>query len=1433
MPKARHFVSSSSPHHLGSSSYNDVDDEDEEPVFFPILLISPESTVVTIELPYMSVERRGLTASGAINYHPDTVVANGDRNNVPISTVFGGLRDMLACNGGSNFTPRTGESPICRPPPVIARSLHMFDESLGLTGSGVTKSSDGRVVTRPKRTTVPISTVFGRFKDMTVSSAEVNSTADTDADLRGSTRCGSYVLINNRSHNFVDEAHPSPHADFSPAYMNLRDCHCECRHCGGLFWYNERLKRRQYSRHLEYHLCCGRGKFYMHLTPDPPPFIQQLLRNAHFMENIRAYNHMFSMMSFGAKVDELVNLGMGPYVFNISGQIYHWIGSLCPEDDDHPRFLQMYIYDTNNKVKNRMRYFRGLDALGLNPEIVEGLIHVFDEHNGLVRLFRTTRDRCSAGEIPRFKIWLYNLGGVCGYELSTSDVLGAIVFEDGPRSRIDFDEIIEFRGGPPKRINKLHQSYMSLQFPLLFVFGQPRFYPKLILKPRNGRGEGRKVTMNAYYKYQLLFCAIEQSQLDFIRKRQKDLRSDCLSGLYDAISRGDRWEIMVGSIILLPCSFIGGPRVFQHKVKDLVKFLKEVKTFGRVVAVLYTIEFQKRGMPHCHTLLWVDSKNKITDASQIDEYIPAELPDPVKDMRGYKVVYELMLHGSCGAVNLSAPCMQNGTCNKKIPKRFNANTFFDSNGRTQYRQRDTGTYFMKPESRLDNCNVVLYNRVLCLAFEAYINVEYCGWKWKKTTPTEWFVYNNENTDGRHLTYLSFPSEFVWYADSKQWKRRQIVSKKSLGRLTYVHLSSGELFYLRVLMSHQKGFKSPTDVRIVNCKIFPTYRAACEALGLLGDDKEWDISFQESAFSATSSEMRTLFAQILIYCDVADLGFQTIVLTTLKGYILYELKAILNGFGKCVKDFGLQPPPDHLLKDLENKLHMEEKNYNRELLMQDAIRSVPKLNCKQNNIYDLIMNVVTRNKQELLFVYGHGGTRKTFLWETIISSLRSQGKIVLALASSGIASLLLSAGRTAHSRFKLPLKLTDESLCHVKKNTQLGKLLVETNLIIWDEAPMNDRRCFETLDRTLRDLMSSPDLIFGGKTVVLGESYLWWNFKICMLTVNIRLLRSDLNAEQQQWSEVFSKWLLDIGNGETGDPDNEDDQNNCWISIPPEYYVSSDDEGMSEPIDFIYDQTTLKTPTAEALQEKAIVCPKNDTADAVNAKILSLIEGRGKTYLSKDQAIPMGKEASEIELLYPMEYLNTINFPENTIGSLKIGQAKCILEARVYRKWVSKSFPQKKEIAFRCILIDKENNAIQANMDVNNTDYFNPLPQLQMVYRITNFICENTKPYPQTLESLKFGKITSFHALLEKQSEFPEHHFEFIAYNQLSSRVPYRDENSKTIYPMLTDYLECIRSISDIMPFGDANKGQGWLRKVDIENLDGNVVEFTMWDDLAK
>jgi hypothetical protein len=127
------------------------------------------------------------------------------------------------------------------------------------------------------------------------------------------------------------------------------------------------------------------------------------------------------------------------------------------------------------------------------------------------------------------------------------------------------------------------------------------------------------------------------------------------------------------------------------------------------------------------------------------------------------------------------------------------------------------------------------------------------------------------------------------------------------------------------------------------------------------------------------------------------------------------------------------------------------------------------------------------------VYGNGGTGKTFVWTTLLSCLRGQGKIVLAVASSGIASLLLLGGRITHSRFKILINLHDESTYNITQQMKVAELVRKADLIIWDDAPMMRRRAFEVVDRTLCDLMQLDDAqaidkIFGGKTVVLGGDF---------------------------------------------------------------------------------------------------------------------------------------------------------------------------------------------------------------------------------------------------------------------------------------------------------------------------------------------------------
>nr|GEZ61454.1 hypothetical protein [Tanacetum cinerariifolium] len=122
-----------------------------------------------------------------------------------------------------------------------------------------------------------------------------------------------------------------------------------------------------------------------------------------------------------------------------------------------------------------------------------------------------------------------------------------------------------------------------------------------------------------------------------------------------------------------------------------------------------------------------------------------------------------------------------------------------------------------------------------------------------------------------------------------------------------------------------------------------------------------------------------------------------------------------------------------------------------------------------------------------------GIEKTFLYKTIISRLRSERKIVLAVASSGIASLFLLARRTTHSRFIISIELLENSTCGIKQNTHLTKLMQEVELIIWDEAPTIQKYASEALDKTLRYILGylapeNKNKIFGGLTVLLGSNF---------------------------------------------------------------------------------------------------------------------------------------------------------------------------------------------------------------------------------------------------------------------------------------------------------------------------------------------------------
>ena len=135
-----------------------------------------------------------------------------------------------------------------------------------------------------------------------------------------------------------------------------------------------------------------------------------------------------------------------------------------------------------------------------------------------------------------------------------------------------------------------------------------------------------------------------------------------------------------------------------------------------------------------------------------------------------------------------------------------------------------------------------------------------------------------------------------------------------------------------------------------------------------------------------------------------------------------------------------------------------------------------------------MQSIINNEGKTFFIDGYGGTGKTYLYETLCHSIQATNNIVLCVASTGLACLLLPGGQTAHSMFKIPIDSLDaDSICNIQKQSLRADLLRQTNAIIYDECLMTHKHCFEALDRTLQDLRNCQKP-FGNITMVFGGDF---------------------------------------------------------------------------------------------------------------------------------------------------------------------------------------------------------------------------------------------------------------------------------------------------------------------------------------------------------
>nr|GEV33413.1 hypothetical protein [Tanacetum cinerariifolium] len=150
----------------------------------------------------------------------------------------------------------------------------------------------------------------------------------------------------------------------SEEYYDHGDPTFECKACHAFLWEAEAKRGNLNPVNKAYSICCKKEKVMLEKPPATPKLLLDLFLNddgksQNFRNNIRTYNRMFAFTSMGGKVDDSVNRrGRGPYVFCLHGQTYHNMGSLLPQEGAPSKFAQLYIYDTDNEIKNRARAFK-------------------------------------------------------------------------------------------------------------------------------------------------------------------------------------------------------------------------------------------------------------------------------------------------------------------------------------------------------------------------------------------------------------------------------------------------------------------------------------------------------------------------------------------------------------------------------------------------------------------------------------------------------------------------------------------------------------------------------------------------------------------------------------------------------------------------------------------------------------------------------------------------------------------------------------------------------------------------------------------------------------------------------------------------------------------------------------------------------------------
>ncbi len=364
--------------------------------------------------------------------------------------------------------------------------------------------------------------------------------------------------------------------------------------------------------------------------------------------------------------------------------------------------------------------------------------------------------------------------------------------------------------------------------------------------------------------------------------------------------------------------------------------------------------------------------------------------------------------------------------------------------------------------------------------------------------------------------------------------------------------NGELFALRRLLSVVKGAVQFEDLATVRGTIYPSFRDACKARGMLSDDAEIIAALQEIVETTVSvGIIRQHFVTLLInsapadpqaifhhfiddLCDVQD-GENAVDVA------LLAIEAEMQSRHRSLEDteFGFVLPEENQQRQFSKRRRLS--HWNATVIEAARLRDelLPQFTAEQDAALHQIVDAIQQDQESKVFgLICSAGCGKTIFANGLASFLRASNRSVICVAASALAAMLLSQGVTAHSAFHIPIPANEYTMCNL--STADREYIKTATLIIYDECSMVHRDVADTVERSLRDIMQN-NLHFGGKSVLFMGDFKqllpvvrygsghnctiqtchWWHA--------IRFIHFTKNWRASS-NPAFATYLEDVGNG---------------------------------------------------------------------------------------------------------------------------------------------------------------------------------------------------------------------------------------------------------------------------------------------------------------